>query len=161
VCWQVCVVDGQGKLSLEGWRKSKKVTKCEGGGDVMCCLIGSEMWLCMRREHERKSIYALHLRLQFIFHFPSHQVSIWKRVHSVPFSALSMSWIIVVYALSTAQGTCSTNAQLSSAISRMTFGASVVCARSRIKRCCNDSWAGSHVVPRILHWIATEEVEKV
>jgi len=33
-------------------------------------------------------------------------------------------------------------------------------ARSRIERCCNGSWASSHNVPRILHWLLTEEVEK-
>jgi len=40
------------------------------------------------------------------------------------------------------------------------LSAQVSSARSWIKRCHNDSWAGSHVVPRILHWILTEEVEK-
>ena len=39
-------------------------------------------------------------------------------------------------------------------LSRMTLGANVVCYIT------NDSWAGSHVVPRILHWLLTEEVEK-
>ena len=38
--------------------------------------------------------------------------------------------------------------------------AQVSSARWRIWRCCNDSWAGSHFVPRILHWLLTEEVEK-
>jgi len=41
------------------------------------------------------------------------------------------------------------------------LSAPVSSTRSRIKRCRNDSWAGNHVVPRILHWILTEQVEKV
>jgi len=41
---------GKGNMSLEGRRKAEKVTKYGGRGDVMCCPIGSEMWLCMRCE---------------------------------------------------------------------------------------------------------------
>ena len=44
---------GKGNMSLKRWGKAEKVTKCGGGGDVMCCPIGSEMWICMtykRRE---------------------------------------------------------------------------------------------------------------
>jgi hypothetical protein len=41
---------GKGNISLEGRRKAEKVTKCGGGGDVLCCPISSEMWLCMRCE---------------------------------------------------------------------------------------------------------------
>jgi len=40
-------------MSLEWRRKAEKATKFGGRGDVMCCPIGSEMWLCMwykRRE---------------------------------------------------------------------------------------------------------------
>jgi hypothetical protein len=37
----------KGNMSLEWWRKAE-VTKCGGRGDVMCCPISSEMWLCMR-----------------------------------------------------------------------------------------------------------------
>ena len=33
---------GEGNMSLEGQRKAEKVAKCGGGGDVMCCPIGSE-----------------------------------------------------------------------------------------------------------------------
>jgi hypothetical protein len=66
------------------------------------------------------------------------------------------------------------NAQVSSAISRMTLGASVVCYitdeswrkcrllhHGYVYRCRNDSWADSHVVPRILHWPLTEDDENV
>jgi hypothetical protein len=44
---------GKGNISLEGG----KMTKSAGGGDVMCCPIGSEMWICMRykrRENENQ-----------------------------------------------------------------------------------------------------------
>jgi len=41
---------GKGNMSLEGRRKAEKVAKCGGGGDVMCCPIGLEMWVCMRCE---------------------------------------------------------------------------------------------------------------
>jgi len=36
----------KGNMSLE-WRRKAEVTECGGRGDVMCCPIGSEMWLCM------------------------------------------------------------------------------------------------------------------
>jgi hypothetical protein len=39
---------GKGNMLLEGQRKAEKVTKFGGGGDVMCCQIGSEMWICMK-----------------------------------------------------------------------------------------------------------------
>jgi len=39
---------GKGNMSLVRRRKAEKLTKCGGGGDFMCCLIGSEMWICMR-----------------------------------------------------------------------------------------------------------------
>jgi len=39
---------GRGNMSLEGQRKAEKVTKCGGGGDVMCRPIGLEMWICVR-----------------------------------------------------------------------------------------------------------------
>jgi len=57
-------------------------------------------------------------------------------------------------------------------LSRMTPGANVVCyiTDDSWRKCRlldhgynavrNDSWAGSHVVPKILHWLVTEEVEK-
>jgi len=63
----------------------------------------------------------LHLQLQFIIHF--FPVSSGFRRDTRAFRSL----LHVVYALHTVQGTFSTNAQLSSAISRMTLGASVVC----------------------------------
>jgi hypothetical protein len=47
---------GKGNMSLEGWRKVEKVTKFGGRGDVMCCQIGSEMWLCMRCEQREMNV---------------------------------------------------------------------------------------------------------
>jgi hypothetical protein len=68
------------------------------------------------------------LQLQFIIHFLP--VSSGFRMDTLAFRSL----LRVVYALPTAQGTCSTNAQLSSAISRMTLGSNVVCYIT------DDSW---------------------
>ena len=53
----------KGNMSLEGWRKAKKVTKCGGGGDVMCCLIGSEMWICMgyKRRETNENPFKLYI----------------------------------------------------------------------------------------------------
>jgi len=41
-------------MSLEGRRKAEKVTKCGGGGDIMCCPIGSEMWICILFNSKKK-----------------------------------------------------------------------------------------------------------
>jgi len=92
---------GKGNMSLEGRRKAEKVTKCGGEGDVMCCMIGSEMWLCMRlkKQNERKSISALYIKLQFIIHFLP--VSSGFRMDTHAFHSI----LRVVYALPTAQGT--------------------------------------------------------
>jgi len=70
----------------------------------------------------------LQLQLKFIIHFLP--VSSGFRMDTRAFRSL----LRVVYALPTAQGTYSTNAQLSSAISRMTLGANVVCYIT------DDSW---------------------
>ena len=46
---------GRGNMPLEVRGKAEDVTKCGGGGDVMCCPISSETWLCMRYK-QRKTI---------------------------------------------------------------------------------------------------------
>jgi hypothetical protein len=54
---------GKGNMSLEGRGKAEKVTQCEGGGDVMCCPIGSEMWICIMYKQRRtnKSPFKLYI----------------------------------------------------------------------------------------------------
>ena len=52
---------GKGNMSMEGRRKGEEVTKCGGGGDVMCCPIGSEMWICMRYKRTEKNENPLKL----------------------------------------------------------------------------------------------------
>ena len=74
-------------------------------------------------------------------------------MHSVLFSALSTR-----YTQCKALAVRTRNCRL---LCRGWLLAQMSSARSRIKRCRNDSWAGSHVVPRLLHWILTEEVEKI
>jgi hypothetical protein len=39
---------GKGNIALEGRRKAEKLKKYGGGGDVMSCPIGSEMWICIK-----------------------------------------------------------------------------------------------------------------
>ena len=84
-----------------------------------------DLYEVQTKRNERKSVQALYIRLQlqlqFIIHFLP--VSSGFRMDTRGFRSL----LRVVYALPAAQGTRSTNAQLSSAISRMTLGASVVC----------------------------------
>ena len=82
------------------------------------CVAGSEMWIfyeVQTKKNEQKSIEASYIRLQlqFIIHFLP--VSSGFRMDTRAFCSL----LRVVYALPTAQGTYSTNAQLSSARSRI------------------------------------------
>jgi len=83
------------------------------------CVAGSEMWIfyeVQTKKNEQKSIEASYIRLQlqFIIHFLPVSSGFHRDTRTFC-SLLSM------------KGTFSTNAQLSSAISRMTLGASVVC----------------------------------
>jgi hypothetical protein len=54
---------GKENMSLEGRRETKKVTEYGGGSDVMCCPIGSEMWICMRYKQRRtnKNSFKLYI----------------------------------------------------------------------------------------------------
>jgi hypothetical protein len=52
---------GRGNMSLEGRRKGTKVTSCGGGVDVMCCPIGSEMWICRGKKKKNKHVLKLHI----------------------------------------------------------------------------------------------------
>jgi hypothetical protein len=73
--------------------------------------------------------------------FLSHQVSIFTHMHSVHFSALSMHY-----------PQCKALPVRTRKCRLLHHGYNAV---------ADDSWADSHLVPRILHWHLTEEVEKV
>ena len=77
----------------------------------------------------------------------------WTRVNSALFSALSMH-----YPQRRAHAVRTHNCRM---LYHGWLSGKVSSARSRIKRCHNESWTGSHVVPRILHSILTEEGENV
>jgi len=73
--------------------------------------------------------------------FLSHQVSIFTHMHSVHFSALSIHY-----------PQCKTLPVRTCKCRLLDHGYNAV---------TDDCWAVSHLVPRILHWLLTEEVEKV
>jgi hypothetical protein len=86
----------------------------------------------------------------------SHQISNFTHIHSIHFSALSMHYPQCKTLQSTSVICYITDIKLS----RMTLDASVVCYHG-YNAVANDSWAGSHLVPRILHCLLTEKAEKV
>jgi len=110
-----------------------EICRWKGGGrrkrqqnveaEVTSCVVrfrNVALYEVQTKTNERKSTETLYIRLQlqFIIHF----LPVSSGFHIVTRTFHSL--LRIVYALPTAQGNCSTNAQLSSVLSRMTRSAS-------------------------------------
>jgi len=78
LCWlaSLCSHSAREICRWKGGGRRKKVTKCGGGSDVMCCPIGSEMWICMRYKWRETKIhlsfvYKIAIAIEIYYSLPS------------------------------------------------------------------------------------------